>query len=161
MKLDTFSCKLFCSIVAASFALSCTAVKQVNNPPFKITEASYFYWNGGQPGVSGININLRYTTSQEVSFDSIYFRDMKGAIELHKDDRGALMIGRINTSKTLDVISVDSNFGSEGATAKKRTMVSQNADLKDDEALILYTFKNEKCYFKVLGLSEKKPKFYK
>ena len=148
-------------LVCIISTLSCKSSKMPNNPPFEIIEASYFYWNGGQPGVSGININIRYTSLQKVSFDSIYFRNMKGAIEQHQDNKGRFMIGRINTSKTLDVLSVDSNPEDEASEVENSMNLSSQFGLSNEEALILYTFNDTQSYCKVSGLTEKQPKFYK
>ena len=47
---------------------------EVSNHPFAINGASYNYWTGGRPGVSGIKVILNYTSDQKVTFDKIYFQ---------------------------------------------------------------------------------------
>ena len=149
--------KLALCFMVTILVSSCHSIKIENRPPFNITEATYYSWTGGQPGVSGINIIMTHTPVQEVVFDSVYFRGMKGVIETYTSEKETYIIGRINTSKSMHSIISDGTSQIIESVSDQ----TENYGLKDNEALILYTFKNKKSYFKVSDLVNTQPKYYK
>ena len=83
------------------FALSfsqCGSLKLENNPPFKVTKATYKNWVGGQPGASGVNVFIKYTSENKIDFDSIYFMNRIVKVELNNVKANKTVIGRFNTS---------------------------------------------------------------
>lgn len=139
---------------------TCKSVKMDNNPPFKVSGASYNYWAGGQAGVSGIRVIVNYTTTEEVSFEKIYFQKKEGQIDEYTRKGKTFIIGRINTSKPRGndlVMDADpkkeiNNKPPEGATIP--------FELKDNEAVIVYTYKGKTYNFKVADIKQTESDFY-
>jgi hypothetical protein len=135
------------------FAISCKSAEFQKNPPFEVLEASYNNWAGGQPGVSGINVRIHYRTSQEVTFDSIYFQSKKGIIDSYNEEGKAFIIGRINNSRP-KVVAPD------GAIKQKNPEAIIPFKLDDDEAVLVYTFNNTTYYYKVSKIKKTDDKFF-
>ena len=68
--------------VATLVLVSCNTSKTIaqitpsNTHPFKVTNATYNTWVGGQPGVKGLLINI-LIDNLEIKLDTVYFRNMK------------------------------------------------------------------------------------
>ena len=139
---------------------TCKSAKIDDNPPFKISGATYNYWTGGQPGVSGIRVIINYITTEEVSFEKIYFQKKEGEIDEYKRDEKTFIIGRINTSKPRDkdlVMDVDpkkemNNKPPQGATIP--------FELKDNEAMIVYRYKGKTYNYKVSNIKQTESDYY-
>lgn len=139
--------------------MNCKSVKSNENPPFTISGATYNYWVGGQPGVSGIKVIVNYTSDQEVTFDKIYFQKKEGTIENHLRDGKTFLIGRINTSKPRGedlVLDIDPKKEMNNKIPEKKIPF----DLKENEAVIVYTYKGESHHYKVTNMKQTKSDFY-
>ena len=87
-------------IIAVLFSfIQCKTIKLEQNPPFKIEKASYHHWNGGQPGVSGTNIEIKLEKNSNINFDSIFFQNKSTAAEISTTANGMIVIGNFNSSK--------------------------------------------------------------
>ena len=115
-------------------------------PPFEISEATYSYWTGGQPGVSGITILIRYDTDKTIQFDSIYFQSKTGYIENNIHDGKDYLIGRIDTSKPATP-TINEN-------SDKQPDQRFPFQLLQNEAVISYSYQNKSFYFKISNLKE-------
>lgn len=139
---------------------SCKSAKIDTNPPFNISGASYNYWSGGQQGVSGIRVIINYTTEEEVSFEKIYFQKKEGQIDEYTREGKTFIIGRIDTSKPRGsdlIMDADpkkelNNKPPQGATFP--------FELKDNEAVIVYTYKGKSHNFKVTNIKQTESDFY-
>jgi hypothetical protein len=139
---------------------TCKSAQIDSNPPFNISGATYNYWTGGQPGASGIRVIINYTTTEEVSFEKIYFQKKEGEIDEYKRKGKTFIIGRINTSKPRGnelVMDIDpkkemNNKPPQGATIP--------FELKENEAMIVYTYKGKSYNFKVTDIKQTESDFY-
>jgi hypothetical protein len=139
---------------------SCKSTKTDSNPPFKISGATYNYWTGGQPGISGIRVIINYTTSEEITFDTIYFQKRKGEIDKYKREGKTFIIGRINTStREKNEVIMDADPKKE-MNNKPPQGVTIPFDLKENEAMIVYTYKGKKHNFKVTNIKKTASDFY-
>ena len=87
------------SILVIIYGFSqCGSLKLEENPPFKITSATYTSWVGGLPGVSGKNVKIVYTSNKDIEFDSIYFSKRKAKLEINNTKNQKMIIGHFNTS---------------------------------------------------------------
>lgn len=136
---------------------TCKTTKTNGNPPFAISGATYNYWAGGQAGVSGIKVIINYTSDQEVTFDKIYFQKKEGTVENHKREGKTFLIGRISTSKLRGdrILDIDPKKEMNNKLPEKIPF-----DLKEDEAVIIYTYKGESHHYKVTNIKKTKSDFY-
>lgn len=140
--------------------MTCKSIKPEGNPPFTLQEATYNDWVGGREGVSGIKILINYTSNQEVSFDKIYFQNKEGTLESNEKDGKTFLLGRIDTStrrKDKD-LTLDIDPKKEMNNPLPKTKIP--FELKENEAVILYTFKGESHHYKVKNLKKTKTEFY-
>ena len=76
------------SIILVLAFSCCHASKLINenkleqHPPFKLSNAFYNTWVGGQPGVKGYIIHFEIDT-KNIELDSVYYRNM--SVKLERD----------------------------------------------------------------------------
>ena len=139
---------------------SCKSAKLENNPPFNVSGATYNYWVGGRPGVSGIKIIINYVSNEEVSFDKIYFQNMEGGLESYTKDDKTYLIGRINTGKKDRAAVVMNIDPKKEANNKPPSTGKIPYELEQNEAMLVYTYKGKKLTYKVSGIKKTKTDFY-
>ena len=142
-------------LISFSF-IQCNSLKLENNPTFKITGATYNYWVGGQPGVSGIKVNIGYQSDNKIIFDTIYFKKRAAKIEIRTFKGKTYLIGHFDTSTRKNRIVID-DTALPKPVAKKAEFPFE---LKENEAVISYKHGNSIKYFKVLNLKKTKTDFY-
>ena len=133
-------------VISMMVVISCGSIDFQKNPPFKIANTSYHHWTGGQPGISGINILIKYQAESKVVFDSIFFQSKKGYIEYYTKDDQDYLIGRISTSKQVHTTLGDNK--------EKETKTKSSFQLNDDEAVLRYTYQDKTYYYKLSGLEK-------
>ena len=101
---------------------ACTSQKKMvtqANLPFKITNASYSHWVGGQPGVKGISISIALNKSQIV-LDSVYFKNRGMQLKRNKQSKSPTFVGTFNYPYKNPNLIISSNSKEEyGNTAPK------------------------------------------
>ena len=138
---------------------TCKSTKFDSKAPFKISGATYNYWVGGQPGVSGIRVIINYSTSEDISFEKIYFQQKEGIIDIYKREGKTFLIGRINTSKTRKndlILDIDSKKEVDNKLPKSKIPFK----LTKNEAVISYVYKGKKSYYKIKNIKQTKSDFY-
>lgn len=138
--------------------MSCKSTQPKGEPPFTIQEATYNHWVGGREGVSGIKLHIHYSSDQEVLFDKIYFQNKEGTIESKEKDGKTFLLGRIDTStrnKEL-VLDIDPRKEMNNSLPLKKIPF----ELKENEAVILYSFKGMSHHYKVKNIKKTKTEFY-
>lgn len=137
----------------------CKTIRLVENPPFKITGATYNNWVGGQPGVSGIKVIIRVDAGKEITFDKMYFYKKTTSVELNTTNNKEYLIGHFNTSTRNQL-----NRTIENATAKKEKSKTIKDtfpfELKENEAVISYKKGAKTFYYKVSNIKKTKTDFY-
>jgi hypothetical protein len=139
---------------------SCKSTKTDSNPPFTISGATYNYWVGGQPGVSGIRVIINYTTTEDISFDKIYFQKKEGTIDEYQKDGKTFIIGRINTSKREGNELIMHADPKEEMKNKPPQGVTFPTGLKENDAMLVYTYKGKTYSFKVTDIKQTESDFY-
>tara|TARA_B110001454_G_scaffold157513_1_gene146824 strand:+ start:1520 stop:1999 length:480 start_codon:yes stop_codon:yes gene_type:complete len=151
----------FLSIIAILFSfIQCGTIKLENNPPFKVKNASYHHWIGGQPGVSGTNIIFKLKENSNINFDSIFFQNKSTKVEINTSANGIILIGNFNTSKRQRKnLILDSNVVKE----MKNTLPDLRNfpfKLEENEAILTYRINNRIKYFKIKDIEKVKPIFF-
>lgn len=146
-------------IISSLFLLGCGTSKMTqnngfqSNPPFKVVEATYIKSIGDNSAVNGITINVSIDNA-EVKLDSIYFRNNSAKMELSKNISKTAYIGSlVMPNKDNDLqLNVDSKmeYGNRAPDISQKIPFQ----LKYNEAVVSYFFKNEIHYFKILNLIE-------
>lgn len=140
--------------------ITCKSVHtEVSNHPFAINGASYNYWTGGRPGVSGIKVILNYTSDQKVTFDKIYFQKKEGSLEITKTKGVTLLIGNISTSKLTGpdlILDIDPKEEMNNSVPS----IKIPFELRENEAVITYTYKGISSHYKVIGITQTASEFY-
>ena len=145
--------------LALSF-VTCKSISLDTKPPFKITEASYKSWVGGQPGVHGINVYINYTSKTAIDFDSIYFRNKTVKLETKKQKERKILIGYFNTSTINSKEDLLLQKEAPNSDSTKELEVPFPFILKENEAVIRYTIANVVKYYKVSNLKKEASDFY-
>jgi hypothetical protein len=148
-------------ILTSIVCLSCNSSKAItnsnleNNPPFKIIEATYSTWNGGQPGVQGILVNIKIDNA-EIELDSVYFRNKSTKLKLEKTAqlpfyKGSFVLPNPNNNLQLDIDSTK-EFGNQVPNFPEKIPFQLN----QNEAIVSYYYKNKINYYKILNVVEVK-----
>jgi hypothetical protein len=140
--------------------ITCKSISFDKKPPFKITEASYKNWVGGQPGVHGINVYINYTSKNAVDFDSIYFRNQTGKLEIKKHPETNLLVGYFNTSTTNNKKDLLLQREDKKSYSTIKNELKIPFILKENEAVISFTEAGTTKYYKVLNLKKEASDFY-
>jgi hypothetical protein len=127
-------------------------------PPFKVAAASYQQWVAGTPqGGGGVNVFINFSNIQAaVVFKEIYFRNKKTEVVTSSTVRVQYVGYFKNENKRPDVI-LDIDALKEAANTPPTKSPFQ---LREDEAVISYTFEDKINYFKIENLERKEPLAY-
>jgi len=137
------------SVLAIIFTLSqCGSINFERNPPFEINSAAYFSWVGGQPGISGMNVKISYTSDKNIQFDSIYFRKRSAKLEVSNTKDQKMITGHFNTSSQKREFVMELNPVKEMKN-EIPNITSFPFKLNENEAIISYKIKDKKKYFKI------------
>ncbi|MFD2566912.1 hypothetical protein [Pseudotenacibaculum haliotis] len=144
--------------------MTCKSAKIEKNPPFTISGATYNYWFGGQQGVSGIRVIISYETkANDITFDKIYFAKKEGTITISKKEGKSYLIGQINTSKSRNEkgdLILDKDPTKEINNKLPEQTKKIPFELKENEAVIAYTYKGKQRFYKVTKMKQTKTDFY-
>jgi len=138
------------SIILLTFSF-CSATKDIakENHPFKVTNATYNTWVGGQPGVKGIKIVISID-NYEIKLDSVFFRNKKTALKRDISSETPTFVGIFtlpNTKK--DYILHENPLNEYG-----NTPVNTPFELKKNEAVVSYLLDNKTYYYKINEVEE-------
>lgn len=144
----------FLSILTILVSFSqCASVKFDEHPPFEITSAVYENWIGGQPGVSGINVKIHFSSNRVIEFDRIYFRNKVTKLRPRKAKLAKLIIGYFNTSIRQNDLVLDEN-----PTKEMNNPIPELEKfpfkLKQNQAVISYKINEKIKYYKIKSLEK-------
>jgi hypothetical protein len=145
--------KVFLIGIILIFFFQCGSLKFENDPPFKILTATY--QNGYEvPKTFGDTVvNISYTSTKEISFDSIYFNNKIAKLE----------VASSNSNKRLICFFKTSNFSSEFVLDENPIKELHNPlpnfqkfpfKLKNNEAIISYKVDEKIKYFRISDLKK-------
>ena len=139
----------------------CKSMQFDTHPPFKVTKATYNNWVGGQPGVKGINVFVRYTAKQNIEFDSMYFHGRITKIEINEKKGVKFIVGRYNTATKKDNEDIILHSDSKKEVGNKIPATNTFPfELKENEAVISYQEKDKTKYYKIENIKQTKTDFY-
>lgn len=130
----------------------CATTQFEKNTPFIIKSANYKHWSGGQPAISGINVQIQLKEKSNINFDSLYFRNKVTKVTCIE---GSLIIANFKTSKNKvnDVIL--------HADPKKEIHNKIPASnklpfkLKESEAILSYQLNGKTKYYKIASIKKR------
>lgn len=147
--------KSICVILLFMFvsAIGCKPQSLATSAPFDIDEKTYFHWVGGKQGTQGTTINLAgHTKSLNVSFSKLYFQNHEYDIVPEFNSYGFVIRGNFAEFREMDA---DNDPDADVKQEKKIPF-----DLKDDEAVLLYSLNGLEGYYKISGIKQLE-KFYR
>lgn len=130
--------------------LQCSSTQKLQeNVSFKVEQPYFQKWVAGvKNGGSGINIFIPVTNLKtNITLDSLYFRGHKVLLET-KPNNPNLFIGRILTEANQN----------EDFSPKAEAEIP--FDLKENEAVIIYTENDKKKYYKIENIKEKQAEYF-
>jgi hypothetical protein len=143
------------SLILLIFGFSqCGTAKFDKNPPFQITSAVVQNWYGGQQGIQGKNLKITYTSNRTIQFDSVFFDKRSTDLQVKNTNESKLVIGYFKSKEKQDLI-LDENPVKELQNAVP-ILKEVPFQLKESEAVVSYTIKGEKKYFKIIAIEKEK-----
>lgn len=150
---------LFILTIIISFS-QCGSLKFDEHPPFEIKSAVYENWFGGQPGVSGINVKIHFSSNRTIEFDSIYFSNKVAKLEAKDANKNTVVFGYFNTSTRQNNLVLDANPIKELKNPVPE-IKKFPFKLKKNQAVISYKINGKIKYYKIKSLVKSKSINYK
>ena len=148
---------IYIYLIASLFiglAVGCKTQSLETSAPFDITEKTYFYWVEGQRGTEGTSLRLMgKTTSLNVSFSKVYFQNHEYDIVPEYMHDGFSIQATFSKFIEKDKImhkDPTSESGNQISDSEKKIPF----DLKDDEAILLYSVNGREGYHKIKGMNQ-------
>lgn len=126
---------------------ACKTPKLMNNPPFKIISAEYEEWRGGIPGISGIKVQIVYSSNESIDFNQLYFKNMITQVEFDSSNQQTI-IAHFDTSKRKDLPVIENDNHSKKLPEK----IKFPFEILDNEAVISFKKNGQMYYYKVQNL---------
>lgn len=145
-------------LIIAITLIQCGSSKFVDNPPFTVNSAFFTEWVGGQPGVSGTNVVVNYTSSEDIKFDSIYFRNRVEKLQDKGMNDQKTIVGYFTNPVKEDII-IDKNPTKE-LNNRPPNQKKNPFDLKENEAVISFKEGDKTKYYKISSLEKKEQQYY-
>ncbi|SNR17663.1 hypothetical protein [Tenacibaculum jejuense] len=137
--------------------VSCGSYQFEKKPPFKILSGTYTSWVGGVRGVSGVNINLVYSSEQKVKFEHIFYRGRKATVSYKKGNGSETSILGQFRNQSDDLQLHDDPRNEYGNTVPKDAAKEDFPfKLDGNEVVISYIEDGRVKYFKYSGLTQGK-----
>ena len=151
------------SLFVFTFFTHCGSAQFDKNPPFTISNAFYQDWFGGQPGSKGtfINIELTSALSNDIVFDSVFFKSQVTKLDLNTAASRQVLKGNFISISHEDRNIVMHADPKEEMVNKVGGATRQNPfEISDNECVISYFIKKKKHYYKLENLKKEKPIYY-
>ena len=140
-------------IIFAIFLTSITfSAQKVKSTYFqnKIANTTVQYWVAGvQGGGSGIIFTIEFKDSlpENIILENVYFKNQKTKIVLHREKKYvANFTGTANKKQEAQVPEYDSYT--------KPVVINPPFPISENQAILEYTFKKQKRFFKILNVKE-------
>lgn len=145
--------------IILSFA-QCKTQNTGNEPPFKITEKTYFNWVGGKKGTQGFTVQIKGTFDTTIlSFSKIYFQNNELTVVPEIYENTFTLIGSktylSDKGLTMSGNPVD-EYGNQPPDLKKKIPF----DLQKNEAVIEYSLSGKVFYYKVKNIKQLETVYY-
>ena len=134
--------------------LQCGSVNFDKTTPFKIHSSTYYNSVTSLQNNANSNIYIRYTSKDNINFDSLYFRKNKIKVETKYIRGEKYVFGEFQKKKLVRDITLDANPIKElNNTIHK--IDKYPFDLEDDEAVLTYQLKGKTKYFKIKDIHKR------
>lgn len=139
----------------------CSSAQFEKTAPATLLESSYQEWVGGRPGSKGVLVTLKFTNIKpETVFDSLYFNGKVVKLNSKMEANILTLTGNfVETSGSKDLI-LDADPKKEFGNKPPSLAQKIPFELNQNEAVINYTRKKKKKYFKLEKLKKLKPLYY-
>lgn len=141
-------------IILSVLVIGCKSQSLATSAPFSIDEKTYFHWVGARQGTEGTTIRLvGRTQSLNVSFSKLYFQNHEYGIVPEFNSHGFLIEGTFSKFREKDMMVHKDpavEYGNKSSKEEKKIPF----DLKDDEAVLLYSVNGMEGYHKISGLKQ-------
>ncbi len=141
-------------IILLAFSF-CSASKEITqgNHPFKVTNATYNTWVGGQPGVKGIKVVITINNT-EIQLDSVVFRNKKTSLKKDISTESPTFVGVFTLpNPEKDYILHKNPLNEYGNTPLNKSLNTPFA-VKKNEAVVSYLLDNKTYYYKIDEVKE-------
>ncbi len=127
-----------------------------NEVPFTIKEKNYFYWAAGKKGTNGVNINIvgEFNTTN-LGFTTIYFQNREYKVIPQFNGGKFTLTGSYSILNTKNILMDEEGKSKDVAEVNKIPF-----ELKNDEALIIYTINGRNHYYKITGVKKMATIYY-
>lgn len=140
------------TIVAVANLVACKSQSVVTSAPFDVNEKSYFQWISGKQGTKGTTIRIEgVVKSLNVSFSKLYFQNHEYEVVPQFRDNVFVVEGTSSEFRKREMnLSSDpaDEYGNQPSVPEKKIPF----DLKDDEAILLYTVNGLEGFYKISGI---------
>lgn len=128
-------------------------IKAQSEHPFKVLEATYVNSVGEQPDLVVTTLKIT-TNNKDIQLDSVYFRNHKAPLKLMDSTENTIFSGSFITSTTLHDYILHSDPKQESGNKPPVTVSKLPFEIKDNEALVSYYYKDKINYYKILEVKE-------
>ena len=141
-------------IILLTFSFCCVT-KEISkgNYPFKVINATYNTWVGGQPGVKGIKVVITID-NPETQLDSVFFRNMKTKLKQDLNSLQPVFVGVFTFPNTEKDYILHENAAKEYGNTPPNITVNTPFELKKNEAVVSYLLDNKTYYYKIDEVEE-------
>ena len=133
----------------------CSITKETTKEthPFKVTNATFNTWVGGQPGVKEIKVVIM-TDNPEIALDSVFFRNMKTSLKADINAKFTTFVGIFtDPNNKKDYILHENPLNEYGNTPVNKSIKTPFI-LKENEAVVSYLLGNKTYYYKIDKVEE-------
>ena len=137
--------------------VSCKTLKFERNPPFKVVEATYNYWEGGY-SVKGTKVIISFKNTTNIVFSKLYFQNKETVIDLIEEKELKYIVANFTEKQKEDLIlNKDSKSEFENNLLELNKYPFQ---LEENEAVLLYKEKGKNKYFKIRNIKKLDTDYY-
>lgn len=135
------------------FGCCASKVKAQNEAPFKVLEATYTNWAGEQPDMVVTTLKITIN-NKEIQLDSVYFRNNSASLKRVDSIENSLFTGSFTTSKMPHDFILHADPKEEFGNKPPVTASKLPFEIKENEAVVSYFFKDKINYYKILEVKE-------
>lgn len=146
---------IYLLLIIFSFSFNgCKTRYLESSAPFEINEKSYFYWVGGKQGTQGVTVTLvGRTESLNVSFSKLFFQHKEYSIVPEFKNDEFVIVGNFSEFRGNEQI-LDSDPLSDQAKKAQEEKDNFPFDLKENEAILLYSVNGLEGYHKITDIKQ-------
>ncbi len=144
--------KIVVGIMLLVMGIGCKTQITEKKAPFTIKDKSFFYFEDSEKGTKGVEIRIvGHATTSNLSFSKVYFKNRVFEIAPLINVNNFTLAGR-STALTKPEMNIDGDAAKEYGNQAPKVSKNIPFDLKDNEALIVYSVNGEDFYYKVTDM---------